>query len=203
MSNIDRCPGLLPATTLAKEAKMTIKGILAVVMAVAFVGTVGLVVMATGGEQEGAGSGTQDGHGESNGFMHHLHQLGMKIHGGSGHSHPSPTGSHMAQVAQLIHELDLTDAQQARFERIHEILGARDHEDPAGMIELHEKLMAQFEAGQVETGELHDAIDAHLEQIRKMAYGVTDEMIGLINDLDEEQREQLQTRLAEFHDNDG
>lgn len=173
---------------------MTIKGVLVGVMAVAFVGTVGLVVMATGGEQEGTD--------ESSGFMEHVHRLGLKLHGG-GHSHGSHGESHMAQMFRLFHDLELTDAQRARLERIHEILEARDDHDPAAMAELHEKLMDQFEVGQVETRQLHEMIDAHLEQIREMAYGVTDEMIGLINELDEAQREQLRARLAELHGEDG
>ena len=56
------------------------------------------------------------------------------------------------------------------------------------MADLHNQLVTQFERGYIESGEIRGFIDGHVEQIRGMAYAVTDELIELINGLDEKQR---------------
>ncbi len=117
--------------------------IVAIVAAVAFVGTVSLTVMATGDGSEGQAPG--------DGFLSHLHKLGQRLHGDGHHQNP--------------------------------------------MADLHNQLVTQFERGYIEPREIRGFIDGHVEQIRGMAYAVTDELIELINGLDEKQREILLAHL--------
>ena len=149
--------------------------ILAIVAAVT-VGTVTLAIVASGGE-----AGGQDG-----GFFRHLHKLGQHLHGGGGHH------DHMAQV---IEQLELTPDQMQRFEKIHEIVGSFGGGEDSAMVGLHDSLVTQFEQGYVGTDEIRQAIDAHLEEFRGLAYAVTDELVALINELDESQREVLLKHL--------
>jgi len=144
--------------------------IVAVIAAVALVGTVSLTVIATGDD-----SADREG-----GFLRQLHQLGHYVHGGAHHQ------NHMAG---LIEQLELTPDQLQRLEKVHEIIGTYGSEGPGSMAELHDKLVAQFEQGQVETDEIRLVIDGHVEQIRDVAYAVTDELIALVNELDATQRE--------------
>jgi len=95
----------------------------------------------------------------------------------------------------VIEQLELTPEQMQRFERIHEIAGNFGHGGDKTMLELHESLVTQFKQGYVETDELRGAIDAHLEEFRGMAYAVTDELVALINELNEAQREVLLEHL--------
>ena len=142
--------------------------IAAIVGAVALVATVGLTVVAMGG-----------GSGEGGDLLGHLHRLGQQLHGGDRH--------HDA-MAELIEQLDLTPDQHQRLERIHTVIGTYGNGE-SGMAELHEQLVAQFEQGHVETDGIRRLIDGHVEQIRDMAYTVTDELIALVNELDPVQRE--------------
>jgi Spy/CpxP family protein refolding chaperone len=160
-------------------AKGTIQ-IGAIIAAVALVGTIGLTVMATGGE-----SGGRPGD-----FLSHLHKLGHYLHGGE---------DHHGQMSGLIEQLELTPNQLQRLERIHEILGAHGSEDPGTMAELHDQLVEQFEQGHVETDEIRRVIDGHVEQIRDVAYSVTDELIALVNELDTRQREIVLAHLQGNH----
>ena len=155
--------------------------IVAIIAAVALVGTIGLTVMATGGE-----SGGRPGD-----FLSHLHKLGNHLHGGEHHN------DHMSR---LIEQLDLSPDQLQRLERVHEILGAHGSEQSGTMAELHDRLVAQFEQGYVEPDEIRQVIDGHVEQIRDVAYDVTDELIALINGLDARQREIV---LAHLQGNNG
>ena len=150
--------------------------IAAIIAAVALVGTVSLAVIATGG-----GSGPQGG-----GFLSHLHQFGRHLHGG---------GQHHDQMARLIEQLELTPAQLQRLEKIHEIAGTFGSEGHGSMAELHNQLVSQFEHGYIETTEIRQVIDGHVEQIREVAYVVTDELVALVNGLDAKQRETLQAHL--------
>ncbi len=152
--------------------------IVAIIAAIALVGTVSLTVAATGD-----GSEEKDG----GGFLRHLHEMvGQHLHHGSHHQ------DHMAGV---IEQLELTPDQVQRLERVHEIFGAFGSEGHASMAEVHEQLVAQVEQGYVDTGEVRRVIDGHLEQMRELAYAVTDELIPLVNELDATQRETLLTHL--------
>ena len=142
--------------------------ILALLAAVALMAGVSLTVMATGDE---SGEG---------GFLHRLHQL----HGSSAGHH------HAHHMAEMIKELNLTPAQQQRLERIHGIM-EEHHGGKSAMHELHNELLAQFERGELSQVELRGMIDEHVEQIRAMFYSVTDEMIGLADELDQTQRQTL------------
>ena len=156
--------------------------ILAILGAVALVSTVSLTVLARGAGD----SSSQEG-----GFMQKIHELGSFLHG-SAHQHDP--------MADLIEQLELTPDQLERLEKIHEIIGTYGHQGHGSMAELHGKLVEQFEAGHVGTDEIRQLIDEHVEQIRGMAYAVTDELIGLVNELDATQREIM---LEHLQGNDG
>ena len=152
--------------------KMTI----AIIAAVALVGTLGLTVMATSD-----GSGSQGGD-----LLRQLYRLGHHLHGG---------GHHQDHMAGLIEQLELTPDQLQRLEKIHEIMGAYGSKGSGSMAELHDRLLAQFEQGHIETDEIRQVIDGHVEQMRETAYSVTDELIALVNGLDARQREIVLTHL--------
>ena len=150
--------------------------IIAIIAAVVIVGTVTLAVVATGSD---------DG-GQEGGFFKHLHGLGQYLHGG---------GDHHDRMAQVIEQLELTPDQLQRFEKIHAIVANVGGGGDGAMVELHDSLVTQFEQGYVRTDEIRRIIDGQLEQIRSMAYAVTDELIALVNELDETQREVLLKHL--------
>lgn len=157
-------------------AKKTLQ-IVAILAAVALAGLVGFSVAAAGG-----GSGDEDG-----GFLQHLHAMGHHLHHGDHHDF----------MAQLIEQLELTPDQQQHLDKAHGILEAFGSDGHASLIELHEQLVGQVEQGDLETDAVRAIVDEHLEQIRSMAYGVTDELIALVNGLDATQRESLLAHLRE------
>jgi Spy/CpxP family protein refolding chaperone len=150
--------------------------IVASVAVAALVGATGLTVMATGSDSEGEGSG----------FMARLHGLGHDLHGDD---------HHMEHMTRLLEELELTPQQQQRVEKLHEVFGAYHSQGSGSMIELHNKLVEQFQRGRLETDEIRRTIDEHVEQIREMAYAGTDELVALVNGLDARQREIMLTHL--------
>ena len=154
--------------------------IAAIIGAVALVTMAGLTFIATAGGSEGPSSE----------FFRHIHKLGHHLHGG---------GDHHDQMARMIEQLELTPEQYQRLENVHEIIGTDGSEEPGAMAELHDKLMAQVEQGQVENAEIRRLIDGHVEQIRERAYAVTDELIALVNGLDATQREKLLAHLRGAH----
>ncbi len=155
--------------------------IVTVFAVVALAGVLSLTVTISGDDSEE----------RSGGFMHHLHEMGRHLHGANHHQSP---------MAGLIEELEFNPDQLQRLERIHETFGTFGQEDPRAMIDLHNRLIEQFEQGNIETGEIRHLIDGHLEQVREMAYGVTDELIALVNGLDARQREILLTHIRGKHD---
>ncbi len=156
--------------------------IVAIIAAVALVGTLSLTALA-----RGAG----DSAGQEGGFFHGLHALGNFLHGGAHQQDP---------MAELIEQLELTPDQLQRLEKMHQIIGTYGHEGHGSMAELHGKLVDQFEEGHVGTAEIRQLIDEHVEQIRGMAYAVTDELIALVNELDATQREIMLAHLQSNHE---
>ena len=104
---------------------------------------------------------------QGGGFLSHLHQFGRHLHGGT---------QHHDQMARLI-------------------VGSFGSEGHGSMAELHDQLVSQFEHGYIETAEIRQVIDGHVEQIREVAYVVTDELVALVNGLDAKQRETLLAHL--------
>ncbi len=156
--------------------------IVAVIVAVALVGTLSLTALARGAGD----SASQEG-----GFLSKLHELGSFLHGSAHHQDP---------MADLIEQLELTPDQLQRLEKIHEIIGTYGREGHGSMAELHGKLVEQFEKGHVGTDEIRQLIDEHVEQIRGMAYAVTDELITLVNELHGRQREIMLAHLQGNHE---
>lgn len=152
--------------------------IAAILAALVLVTAVGLTVAATGG-----GSGEEEG-----GFFQHLHEMGHHLHHG---------GHHHGGMDQLIEQLELTPDQRQHLEKVHEILGTFGSEGHGSLAELHEQLVGQVVQGEIETGAVRAIVDVHLEQVRDMAYAVTDELIALVNGLDATQRETLLAHLRE------
>ncbi len=139
------------------------------IAAVALIGTVTVAVVASGG------AGAQD-----SGFLGHLHSLvEQHLHGGGGQRDP---------MAQLVETLNLTPDQVQRFERVQEVVGAYPTRAHEPMVALHEVLAAQFGGGQFDIAEIRRAVDGHIEEMRVLAYAVTDELVALVNELDDTQR---------------
>lgn len=194
MTHLAPDPGTTSATLDTREKEMTIKNALLAILAVALVATAGLVVRATGNDASPDTAAAQ--------LAAHLHQLGQRIHG-NGQAHELPRAAHIERMAGLLSGLELDEAQRARLERVHDILTRSDDADSAAMVELHETLMVQFEAGRLDTEPVRRAIDDQLERARARAYGATDELIPLINGLDESQRAALRTKVRQLHGDEG
>jgi len=127
--------------------------------------------------------------GENGGFLQHLHQ--------ASYSHGDGGGHHQA-MGQLIDELDLRPDQQRHMEKIHEIIGAAHDSGNDPMARLHERLVTQYgQYGSLDSVELKQEIDGHVEEIRAVAYAFTDELVALVNGLDATQRETLLRHLQE------
>ncbi len=153
-------------------------GIVALVAAIALAGALTLSFMTT------ARAGSEE---RGEGVLHHFHEmLARHFHSGGHHHNP---------MSELIEQLQLTPEQAGRLEKIHALLENHGGRDPADMAALHDRLVAQLEAGRIEALEIRALIDEHVDQIRGTAYAVTDEMIALINGLNAEQREMLLRHL--------
>jgi len=144
--------------------------IVVIIAAVGLAALASVSVIAIGGDSKA----------EESRVMSLVHRLGEHLHGG---------GHHKDHMGQLIDQLDLTPDQLQHLDKIHEIIGSYGGKSHGSMAELHDDLVAQFERGYVETDEIRQVIDGHVEQMRVTAYAVTDELVALINGLDEKQRE--------------
>ena len=143
--------------------------IIAFVALIAFAGTVTVAVVASGNPG-----------GQNAGFLGHLRTLvGQHLHGGGG-QHNS--------MAQLVETLDLTADQLQRFRKVQEVVESYPSGGDRSMVKLHEELVTQLEDGQVSTAAARQAVDRHIEEMRVMAYEVTDGLVALVNELDDTQR---------------
>ena len=156
--------------------------IAAVLAVFVLAGTVGFTAVAKSGDSTGHASG----------FLGHLHKMISQ--------HLQHGGHHQRGMTSLIEQLELTPEQRQHLEKIHEVLGTFGSDGHASMEALHNQLVARVEGGAVEASEVHDIIDEHLEQMRGVAYAVTDELVELVNGLDGKQREML---LAHLQGHDG
>jgi hypothetical protein len=117
--------------------------------------------------------------------------------GGMAHGFGGP-GMHML-MSRLVDDLDLNEDQQQRLDAVHEALGGH-HEAHSGTREQHhEWLVEQIRSGNVDSVEVRQSIDLHLEAARSLAYQVSDELVPLLNSLDETQRETLLDFIDEVH----
>jgi Spy/CpxP family protein refolding chaperone len=157
---------------------------LTLIAAVVLIGMAGWTVLATNENLEPQAGDSRGG------FLRHLHELGHRMHG-SGHSHDPMAG--------LIEELELTPDQQQRLENVHRIIDSYGAGRTGSMVELHERLVQQFQEGRIEPEEVRAVIDEHVEQLRGMAYSVTDELLTLVNELDESQRRVMLEHLQAGH----
>jgi Spy/CpxP family protein refolding chaperone len=169
-----------PASTRKEDVSMRDRTFqtVAILAAVALIGTVTVAVVASGGARA-----------QDSGFLGHLHSLvGQHLHGGGGQHDP---------MAQLVETLNLTPDQLERFEKLQEVVES----DPSGghesMAALHEVLLTQFEQGQIGIAETRQAVDGHIEEMRVLAYAVTDELIALVNELDDTQRATMLEHLQQ------
>ena len=159
------------------------KLIAASVAVVALIGTVGLSVVANNdGSVAGAGSG----------IIHRLHMAGQKLHGTHHDGHQGMAG--------VMQKLSLTPDQERRMAQVHETMRAAGGKHGETMSALHDQIVAQFERGRIDSGEIRATIDAKLEEFREMAYAVTDELIAFGESLDADQRRIL---LDHFKDDSG
>ena len=150
--------------------------IVAIAAAVVITGAVTVVVTATGVSR-----------GQNGGFVDHLHMLvGQHLHGGRG---PHDQMTRMAEA------LDLTSAQVQRLERVNEMVETYGGHD--SMVELHEVLVGQFERGEFGAAAIRRAIDSHIDEMRVTAHGVADEVVALVGELDDTQRETLLLHLRQ------
>lgn len=146
-----------------------------------------------GAADESADGNSGDGGGS---FLQNLHSMASQMHhGGGGHGHDAGDGF-SSDMGDLVDRLDLSEEQTERLDSIHQNLasihrkfdfhgGAAD----GSMVELHDRLVRQFEQGHVEDGAIRQMIDLHLEEIRDAAYSATDDLLALVNSLDAGQRE--------------
>ena len=150
--------------------------IVAFIAAIAFAGTASLTVMAMGDGYEGPGAD----------LIHRVHAIGANLHG-SGHHH--------GQRSLLAEELELTADQRRRLDGVFESIEALHREGPEAMSSLHERMLTQLSQDRVDSQELRRMIDEQVEQRRVLAYAVTDELIGFVEELDANQRRTLLEHL--------
>ncbi len=150
----------------------------------ALMGTMGWAVLATSGDAASSPGC----------FFQHLHKMAEHLHHG---------GSHPNGMMPLVERLELTPEQFQHLLKVHEIIGACGGEGHADLEALHEQVVAQVAAGEVEVDGIHAMIDEHLEQMRGVAYGVADELVALVHGLDAKQREMLLAHLEGRHGGHG
>ena len=100
-------------------------------------------------------------------------------------------------MMQLLQDLNLDEAQSARVDAVHQLIG----EHRAEMETFHSEHLAAFlakvEAGPLDGQLARQEIDRFLDELRQTAYGVADEAVELVNSLDDEQRQVLIHHLRE------
>ncbi len=146
---------------------------------------VGFAAYATGpGAKLISNAGTFFGHGHGGG------------HFGHGHGH----AAHMhCMMGKFVEELDLTDSQHEYLENVHKILQDKVHGAFAGHGEHAEELVEMIEQGNLDSADIRQKIDGHIEGAREIAYSVADELVAFVNSLDDEQRAKLAKHVKEAH----
>jgi Spy/CpxP family protein refolding chaperone len=102
-------------------------------------------------------------------------------------------------VNQLIDDLNLTEEQQQRLDNLHQALQSKHEEKMAVQGQHHQRLVDQISQGDIDSQEVRGEIDRHLEELKTVAYTVSDELVALINSLDEEQRATLMEHIEKAH----
>jgi hypothetical protein len=67
------------------------------------------------------------------------------------------------------------------------------------MAEIHHQMITRVAQGELDADGVRALIDGHLEEMRSVAYAVTDELVALIDGLDSGQREILLQHLQGNH----
>ncbi|MCP4902660.1 MAG: Spy/CpxP family protein refolding chaperone [bacterium] len=103
-------------------------------------------------------------------------------------------------MSGLIEELDLSESQHQYLENAHKVVEERVHAAMGDHGAHAEAILAQLESGDVNSAEVRQAIDEHIEAAREIAYSVSDELVAFVNSLDEEQRAKLTEHLKKAHE---
>ena len=111
--------------------------------------------------------------------------------------HGGPMSHHHQHMAELVQELELDDRQRQHIEAIHDILMDR-WTAVGGQHEAHlTALIERREGGELDVAEARQVVDQHLDALRHMAYGVSDQLVALANGLDARQRDTLLEHLRQ------
>jgi hypothetical protein len=124
-------------------------------------------------------------------MMHHQAMAMHNAHGGMAALH--------AHLAPLIHALDLTEAQQAHLQEIHERLAAAHAGGEDRRAHHQEALMQHLASGTLQVTEVQNVVDDHLGQLQELLYSIAEPMVDLFNSLDDEQRTTATAHLKAMH----
>jgi len=103
-------------------------------------------------------------------------------------------------IADVVDDLNLNSEQQARLDTIHQLIESHLTALHQAQAEHHDQWLARVEQGEMNQDEVRQAVDAHIEEARTLAYQVSEELVPLLNSLSDEQRTTLVRRLGEIHD---
>ena len=105
--------------------------------------------------------------------------------------------AHHHHLMELIDELELNDSQRQHLDGIHHRLMARWNDRDRIHTETLAWTLERLEHGGLQGAETQMLIDQHLEELRTLAHGVSDELIALVDSLDEDQRAVLIAHLQD------
>jgi Spy/CpxP family protein refolding chaperone len=126
------------------------------------------------------------------------------FHGGCGRG---PHGRDPAEVAafvtnrvdDLLDDIDATPDQRTRIHAVKDRLLASGLSLREGRREVHDAIVAEWNAAQPDAARLHALVDARAEEFRKLAHEAVDSGVEVHGILTPEQREKIGKKAERWH----
>jgi Spy/CpxP family protein refolding chaperone len=133
----------------------------------------------------------------------------VAVRAGSGHAGGMLAGLHghcghmeevHGKVEAILDKLNLTPEQRAHVDRAHAIIEDKIREHESTRMGDMDGILSAIGDGTLDRMQVQQKIDSHVEQFRRVAYDVSDELVGFVNSLDAAQRAMLKDELTKLHE---
>ena len=121
-----------------------------------------------------------------------MHHFGMHVHAG-------PAEGLDGFVNETLDDLNATEAQRTRILAAKDKLSGQMHRLHGEHAQMHAAFLREWKADKMDTAQLHQLVDAKVEELRGTLQGMVDGVSEIHDTLTPDQRRQVAAKVQEMH----
>ena len=124
-----------------------------------------------------------------------MHHFAMHAHAG----HGGPAERFDGFINQALDDLNATEAQRTRILAVKEKISGPMHRLHGEHAEMHATFLREWKGDKMDTAQLHQLVDAKVEELRGALHGMVDGVNEIHDTLTPDQRRQVVAKVQEMH----